>query len=92
FAVEFQIDDAVGTGMRHAALGIVFRRLRHVDPVGYALDDIEIVGREVGVDQRLIRFAPRSPKGGRVDEAGGGSALVVALRDQPGAALAREIN
>ena len=49
-AVELQVDDAAARpGSSSLALGVVLRRLGDVDLVGHAVDDVEIVGREVGL-------------------------------------------
>ena len=49
-AIEHQVDDAAGAAVDQLALGIVFRAgLRDIDPVGDAVDHVEIVGREVGL-------------------------------------------
>ena len=52
-AVEFEIEDAVQLGMDERAVGVVARGLRDIDGVAHPVDDVEIIGGEGGVEQRL---------------------------------------
>ena len=53
-AVMAEVLDAAGVWIDGFAFGVVFGGLAEVDLVGDAVDDIEIVGWESGVDERLV--------------------------------------
>ncbi|MNN11197.1 hypothetical protein D3C81_1241440 [compost metagenome] len=53
FAIIRQVHDAARFLVQHAALGVVFSRLRHVDLIRHAVDHVEVVRWEVIVNQFL---------------------------------------
>ena len=53
-ALETEIADAMGVWRDKRAVDIVARGLRHIDRVGDAVDDVEIIGGERRIDQRLL--------------------------------------
>ncbi len=58
FSVKLQVGYAVRIFIDQLAVLVETNRLRQVDLVGHAIDDIVIVGRETVVQQRRILGAP----------------------------------
>ena len=53
-ALELKIEDATRVGLDELAVLVVTRGLGHIDAISDAVDDVEIIGGEGGVEQRLF--------------------------------------